>query len=38
MGVKLADGLTGNMIDAAIERVKVELGERIKAIKISRED
>lgn len=38
MGVKIADGLTGNLIDAAIERVKAELGERIKAIRLSRED
>ena len=38
MAVKVADGLTGHVVEAAIERVKAELVERFKGIKISRED
>jgi hypothetical protein len=38
MSVKAVDGLTGNIIDIAIERAKAELSGRFKGIKIRRED
>jgi hypothetical protein len=38
MSLKVVDGLTDHAIDAIIDRVKAALGDRLKSIKLRREN